>query len=262
MRSTAAPRAGRPARGVSTGSRPPGWTPSPAARAQEAAPAARTASACPTRSGSAAPWDGSPAGRSLSPLRRPMSGPGRTCPRPWPPRCRRRWRRSPPNSARPDAAAAGSAGVPPGRWRRRHVRPPAWRTQGRSARGAGASGTGEGRAAALTPGQLVIVVPFPFIVWGANELRRLIQQRPELRRLAAPVRLIPGRQGRQPGPRPGLTRPAAQRLTAPRAAAVRNRASGPRRRPRRRRAAPPRQSGGPARHCPAARPGSRRRCPR
>ena len=28
--------------------------------------------------------------------------------------------------------------------------------------------------AALTPGQLATVAPFPFIVWGADELRRIL----------------------------------------------------------------------------------------
>jgi uncharacterized membrane protein YdfJ with MMPL/SSD domain len=30
---------------------------------------------------------------------------------------------------------------------------------------------------ALTPAQLAIVVPFPFIVWGADEIRRLLIRR-------------------------------------------------------------------------------------
>lgn len=31
--------------------------------------------------------------------------------------------------------------------------------------------------AALTPGQLAIVAPFPFIVWGADETRRMFVRR-------------------------------------------------------------------------------------
>ena len=31
--------------------------------------------------------------------------------------------------------------------------------------------------AALSAGQLLLVVPFPFIVWGTDELRRLRQRR-------------------------------------------------------------------------------------
>jgi hypothetical protein len=30
---------------------------------------------------------------------------------------------------------------------------------------------------ALTPAQLAIVAPFPFIVWGADEIRRLLIRR-------------------------------------------------------------------------------------
>ena len=36
--------------------------------------------------------------------------------------------------------------------------------------------------AALSPGQLATVVPFPFIVWGADELRRLLVRRHRARR--------------------------------------------------------------------------------
>ena len=38
--------------------------------------------------------------------------------------------------------------------------------------------------AALSPGQLLLVAPFPFIVWGADELRRLLQRR---RRTMKPI---------------------------------------------------------------------------
>ena len=31
--------------------------------------------------------------------------------------------------------------------------------------------------AALSPGQLATVAPFPFIVWGADEIRRLLVRR-------------------------------------------------------------------------------------
>lgn len=31
--------------------------------------------------------------------------------------------------------------------------------------------------ASLSPGQLAIVVPFPFIVWGADEIRRWLMRR-------------------------------------------------------------------------------------
>jgi magnesium-transporting ATPase (P-type) len=40
---------------------------------------------------------------------------------------------------------------------------------------------------ALTPAQLAIVAPFPFIVWGADEIRRLLVRRYRARH--------PGRQG-------------------------------------------------------------------
>jgi hypothetical protein len=33
------------------------------------------------------------------------------------------------------------------------------------------------RTEALTPAQLAIVAPFPFIVWGADEIRRLLIRR-------------------------------------------------------------------------------------
>ena len=36
--------------------------------------------------------------------------------------------------------------------------------------------------AALSPGHLATVVPFPFIVWGADELRRLLVRRHRARR--------------------------------------------------------------------------------
>jgi hypothetical protein len=31
--------------------------------------------------------------------------------------------------------------------------------------------------AALSPGQLATVAPFPFVVWGADEIRRLLVRR-------------------------------------------------------------------------------------
>ena len=37
---------------------------------------------------------------------------------------------------------------------------------------------------ALTPAQLATVAPFPFIVWGADEIRRLILRRVRARRAA------------------------------------------------------------------------------
>ncbi|WP_077085750.1 cation transporting ATPase C-terminal domain-containing protein [Mycobacterium rhizamassiliense] len=41
--------------------------------------------------------------------------------------------------------------------------------------------------AALSAGQLLLVVPFPFIVWGADELRRLSRRRPAHRRTPGPT---------------------------------------------------------------------------
>jgi hypothetical protein len=40
---------------------------------------------------------------------------------------------------------------------------------------------------ALSPAQLAIVVPFPFIVWGADEIRRLLLRRYHASRRASPA---------------------------------------------------------------------------
>ena len=39
--------------------------------------------------------------------------------------------------------------------------------------------------AALSPGQLATVAPYPFVVWGADELRRLVLRRRSARRAGA-----------------------------------------------------------------------------
>lgn len=41
---------------------------------------------------------------------------------------------------------------------------------------------------ALTPAQLAIVVPFPFIVWGADEIRRLLLRHYRARHQRSPAR--------------------------------------------------------------------------
>ena len=41
--------------------------------------------------------------------------------------------------------------------------------------------------AALTPAQLATVAPFPFIVWGADEVRRLLVRRHRARRQWLPT---------------------------------------------------------------------------
>ncbi|MFJ9949757.1 cation transporting ATPase C-terminal domain-containing protein [Kitasatospora sp. NPDC091207] len=58
--------------------------------------------------------------------------------------------------------------------------------------------------AALTPAQLAVVVPFPFVVWGADELRRALVRRRAARHVApvavapAPVRPVTGTSGHHP----------------------------------------------------------------
>jgi hypothetical protein len=41
--------------------------------------------------------------------------------------------------------------------------------------------------AALTPAQLAIVVPFPIIVWGADETRRMLMRRYRARHQTTPA---------------------------------------------------------------------------
>lgn len=58
--------------------------------------------------------------------------------------------------------------------------------------------------AALTPAQLAVVLPFPFIVWGADELRRALARHRAAERVApvavgpAPVRPVTGTSGHHP----------------------------------------------------------------
>jgi len=78
--------------------------------------------------------------------------------------------------------------------------------------------------AALSPGQLATVVPFPFIVWGADEIRRLLIRRYRGRRLGDlhPARgsaevAAPARAARPPLGLPGVQPPAIERLAHERA---------------------------------------------
>jgi calcium-translocating P-type ATPase len=62
--------------------------------------------------------------------------------------------------------------------------------------------------AALSPGQLAIVAPYPFIVWGADEIRRLVVRRratAEIRRSSVTEKLSRHRRASTPG-KPGRVR--------------------------------------------------------
>ena len=58
--------------------------------------------------------------------------------------------------------------------------------------------------ASLSPGQLAIVAPFPFIVWGADEIRRwVVRRRPAAAGQSRPAPALPGRKSPRPAPAPG-----------------------------------------------------------
>ena len=63
---------------------------------------------------------------------------------------------------------------------------------------------------ALSPGQLVIVAPFPFIVWGADEIRRMV-----VRRRAQSAASLAHRRGQRGQPRRAAPAAAARRPLAP-----------------------------------------------
>jgi calcium-translocating P-type ATPase len=57
--------------------------------------------------------------------------------------------------------------------------------------------------ASLSPGQLAIVAPFPFIVWGADEIRRwVMRRRPAAAGRSRPAPALPERKSPRPAPAP------------------------------------------------------------